>query len=51
MKLTIPNGDIFFSLDKDLCEECGRYKYGIVGERFWSRAQRGLAQAIEHIEN
>ena len=26
-----------FSWDKDLCEECGKYKRVIVAERLWSR--------------
>ncbi len=39
------------SLGKDLCEECGRYKRVIVAERFWSRAQRGLTEVIENIQN
>jgi len=39
-----------FSWDKDLCEECGQYKRVIVVERFWSRAQRVLAEAIENIQ-
>ena len=38
-----------FSRDKDLCEECGRYKRVIVVERFWSRAQRVLIEAIGNI--
>ena len=39
------------SKDYELCEECGQYKCVIVLERFWSRAQRTLAQAIEGIQN
>ena len=39
------------SWDKDLCEECGQYKRVIVVERFWSRAQRVLVEAIENIQN
>ena len=35
---------------QDLCEECGQYKRVIVVERFWSRAQRVLAEAIENIQ-
>lgn len=40
-----------FSWDKDLCEECGQYKRVIVVERFWSRAQRALTEAIENIQS
>ena len=39
-----------FSRNKDLCEECGRYKRVIVVEWFWSRTQRILAEAIENIQ-
>ena len=37
-----------FSRDEDLCEECGQHKRVIVAERFWSQAQRALAEAIEN---
>ena len=40
-----------FSRDKDLCEECGRYKRVIVAERVWSRAQRGLVKVIKNVQN
>ena len=38
------------SWNKELCEECGQYRRVIVVERYWSRAQRMLADAIEHIQ-
>ena len=40
-----------FSWGKDLCEERGQYKRVIVVERFWSQAQRALAEANENIQN
>ena len=40
-----------FSLDRDLCEECGQYKHVIIVERFWSRVQKTMAEAIENIQN
>ena len=40
-----------FSWGKDLCEECGQYKRVIVVERFWSRVQRALVEAIQNIKN
>ena len=39
------------SWNKDLCEEYGQYKRVIVVERFWSRAQRILAEAIENMQS
>ena len=39
------------SWDKDLCEECGQYKRVIIVERFWSRVQKALVEAIENIQN
>lgn len=39
------------SWEKDLCEECGQYKHVIVVERFWSRLQKTLAEAINCIRS
>ena len=39
------------SWSRELCEECGQYKHVIVAERYWSRAQRTLAEAIENLQN
>lgn len=39
------------SWDKDLCEECGQYKRVIIVERFWSRVQKALVEAVENIQN
>lgn len=34
------------SLEKDLCEECARYKRVVVKERTWSRAERQLTPLL-----
>ena len=38
------------SWNRELCEECGEYKRVIVTERFWSRAQKTVAETIERFQ-